>query len=33
MQIDAQGQRYFLDDAQRAAERSRVMALIAQYCR
>ncbi|MGE0073021.1 MAG: DUF4124 domain-containing protein [Thiomonas sp.] len=32
-QIDAQGQRVFLDDAQRAAERARVSALIAQYCR
>ncbi|WP_298289329.1 DUF4124 domain-containing protein [Thiomonas sp.] len=31
-QIDAQGQRVFLDDAQRAAERARVSALIAQYC-
>ncbi len=31
--LDAQGNRYFLDDSQRAAERARVMALITQYCR
>jgi len=33
VQIDAQGQRVFMDDAQRAAERARIVNLISQYCR
>ncbi|WP_245800348.1 DUF4124 domain-containing protein [Thiomonas intermedia] len=33
VQIDAQGQRAIMDDAQRAAERARIAGLMSQYCR